>query len=120
MRRLYLILVYLLILLSICLSGCLQQGPPPNTVEIKDDAFRPSSINVPVGTTVTWNNHDNIDETVTSSDGKFDSGSISKDHGFSYTFLQPGIYEYYSKNNQSMRGEVVVTYQNGTLPASES
>lgn len=120
MRRLYLILVYLLILLSICLSGCLRQGPPPNTVDIKDDTFHPSSINVSVGTMVTWNNHDIIDETVTSSDGKFDSGSIPKDHGFSYTFLQPGIYEYYSKNNQSMRGVVVVTYRNGTLPAPES
>jgi plastocyanin len=107
----------------ICLSGCLNQGnPPPNTVDIRDNSFHPATITVNAGTTVTWSNHDDSDESVTAVDGSFDSGNISTGYEYMHTFLRPGTYTYYSRAHPSMRGEVVVSstsaYPNATSNAT--
>jgi len=36
------------------------------TVNIKSQSFQPATLNVPAGTTVTWNNQDSMQHTVTS------------------------------------------------------
>lgn len=111
-------LIVIALISAVCLSGCLNQGTPPNNVDIKEESFQPATITVNAGTTVTWNNHDITDETVTADDGSFDSGNISAGYEYRHTFLQPGIYTYHSRAHPSMRGEVIVSstsaYPNAT------
>lgn len=112
------ILVTCVLFSLICLSGCIFQSSfPSNTIEIKNGTFQPSSITVPMGTTVTWSNHANANETVTSPDASFSSGTIPMSYDFRFTFLQPGVYRYYSKTNSSMQGVVSVTNPGGSLPS---
>ena len=78
-------------------------------VDIEGFAFQPATLTVPPGTTVTWTNQDNAPHTVTSVDGKFDSGSLSKGQEFSFNFTEPGVYDYHCKIHPSMRGQIEVT-----------
>ncbi len=78
-------------------------------VDIEGFAFQPATLTVPPGTTVTWTNQDNAPHTVTSTDGKFDSGSLSKGQEFSFNFTEPGVYDYHCKIHPSMRGQIEVT-----------
>lgn len=99
----------LVIALFASLCGCLSQGPPPDTIELKNGSFQPSLLKVDTGTTVTWSNHNGTVETVTAKDGSFDSEDLANGYEFRYTFLEPGTYTYYSKNNPSLQGVVLVS-----------
>lgn len=83
-------------------------GAGEANVEIVDMSFRPTTITVPVGTTVTWNNMDTT-HTVTSDTGLFDSGILPQRQFWSYTFTEPGTYAYHCSIHTSMTGTVVVT-----------
>jgi len=65
-------------------------------LEIKIDKFNfmPHDTIVAVGTTVTWINRDDRPHTVVSTNGKFKSKALETDDKFSFTFLEPGTYEY--------------------------
>lgn len=66
-------------------------------------------LRVKVGTTVTWTNTDaGMMHTVTAVDGSFDSGFLSEGDTWSYTFDQPGEFEYYCMPHPWMRAKVVV------------
>ena len=79
-------------------------------ITIRDSDFVPNIAEVPIGTTVTWINDDNIQHTVTSVSGLFDSGSIGSGETYSYKFNQAGTFEYSCTNHPSMpHGKVVVT-----------
>src|SRR3954470_1810732 len=45
-------------------------------VQIKDFAFNPASLTVPVGSAATWTNQDTAGHTVTADDGSFDSKTL--------------------------------------------
>jgi plastocyanin len=82
-------------------------------VVMKNISFQPSQITVATGTTVTWTNEDSVAHTVTSGTrgnptGLFDSGDIAGGGTFSYTFDQPGTYDYYCRIHQGMNGQVIV------------
>ncbi|MFO7966155.1 MAG: PQQ-dependent sugar dehydrogenase [Archaeoglobaceae archaeon] len=78
-------------------------------VMIQGFAFSPSSITVPAGMEVVWENQDGTTHTVTSRDGVFDSGNIADGETYSYTFDEAGTYEYYCTIHPSMEGVVEVT-----------
>jgi plastocyanin len=84
--------------------------PSASTAEVKIDnfVFGPQTVTVPVGTTVTWTNHDDIPHTVVSTDGVFKSKVRDTDEKFSYTFTKPGTYPYYCSVHPKMTGTVVV------------
>ncbi|MGH2557857.1 MAG: cupredoxin domain-containing protein, partial [Thermomicrobiales bacterium] len=63
-------------------------------VSIIDFAFAPGSVEVAVGTTVTWTNNDTAPHTVTAEDGTFDSGVIDPGGSFSFTFEEEGSFAY--------------------------
>ncbi len=86
-------------------------GTTGSSVNIKNLAFSPSTLTVPVGTTVTWTNDDGMTHTVTSTSGPagFDSGLMSSGSSFSHTFDQAGTYEYICTIHPSMQGQVIVT-----------
>lgn len=80
------------------------------TVEIINFAFRPASIRVKKGTKVTWMQKDNTPHTVTSTNptGLFDSGTLSQNQQFAFTFDHPGTVEYHCALHPSMTGKVIV------------
>ena len=78
-------------------------------VEIVDFSFSPGTIEVTVGTTVTWTNNDSAPHTVTADDGAFDSGEIAQGGTFSFTFDTAGTYTYFCEIHPDMTGSVVVT-----------
>ncbi len=85
------------------------QMPSNNTVIIQNAMFQPDSLTVPAGTTVTWVNRDIVRHTVTSTEGLFDSGRLEFGGSFTYTFEEPGTFDYYCTIHPTMQGTVIVT-----------
>jgi len=77
-------------------------------VKIDNFTFAPGSVNVPVGTTVRWTNHDDIPHTVVSDDKTFKSKVLDTDEEFTYTFTKPGTYSYFCSIHPKMTAKVVV------------
>jgi plastocyanin len=131
----------LLIVLVLVLAACGDDdddngndNPPADTVETPEatqptspaaagvvmvnTAFEPQQIEVPAGTTITWTNQDSESHTVTAGprdapSGLFDSGEIAGGGTFSFTFTEPGTYEYHCTPHEGMDGTVVVTAPEG-------
>ena len=77
-------------------------------VEIKDFAFNPAALEVPVGTTVTWTNLDTTPHTATALDGAFNSGNLDQGQSYSFTFDRPGTYDYVCLYHPNMKGTIIV------------
>lgn len=90
--------------------------PTLNYAEVKmaGAGFRPQTITVPAGTTVTWVHVDNTEDSAwwwhsaVSDTGLFDSGSLFIGNTFSYTFIEPGTYGYHCDNHPYRVGIVIV------------
>src|SRR4029077_293842 len=78
--------------------------PSPTSVAVKIDnfVFGQQAITLPVGTTVTWTNSDDIPHTAVSTDGIFKSKVMDTDEKFSYTFTKAGTYSYYCSVHPKM------------------
>ena len=87
-------------------------GQKAESAEVKIDnfSFGPSTLTVPVGTTVTWSNRDDIPHTVTSSDDPkvFKSKVLDTDEKFSFTFTKSGTYPYFCSIHPKMTAKVIV------------
>jgi plastocyanin len=83
-----------------------------STMEVKIDnfSFGPVELTVPVGTTVTWTNRDDIPHTVVSTDDPktFKSKVLDTDEKFSFTFSKAGTYPYFCSIHPKMTGKVIV------------
>ena len=87
-------------------------------------SFVPNEIAVDIGTNIVWtNNHSSVhtvtavnnntlgnNETTMGRDGipLFDSDYMNTGDNFSYNFTQPGRFDYFDKNNASLKGVVFV------------
>src|SRR5579862_1927975 len=92
-------------------SSSVQANDQPsaaNAVKIDNFVFGPQTITVPIGTTVTWTNSDDIPHTAVSTDGVFKSKVLDTDEKFSYTFTKAGTYPYYCTIHPKMTGTIVV------------
>ncbi len=85
-----------------------EEARAANEVIIGDFEFMPGSLTVPVGTTVTWSNHDGEAHTVNSATDVFKSAPLDTDEKFSFKFTAPGIYPYYCRLHPQMKGQIVV------------
>ncbi len=85
-----------------------QQNPEPTEVKIDNFSFGPGTLTVPVGTTITWTNRDDIPHTVVSTEGVFKSKVLDTDEKFSFTFSKAGSYPYFCSIHPKMTGKVVV------------
>jgi plastocyanin len=126
--------------MAACASGKdtgLPSGPttaPPGKVcsgevDMENLLFVPADCTVPVGTTVTWvNKVGGLPHTVTSEDGKFDSGTLNANGEFSFTFKAAGDYPYFCQLHASkgarapgsMIGTITVEAGSGTGSPSPS
>ena len=78
-------------------------------VAILDYSFDGETVEIPVGTTVTWTNDGGVIHTTTSTDGLWDSGIMSSGEVFSHTFDEAGSFEYICTLHPVMTGTIVVT-----------
>jgi plastocyanin len=78
-------------------------------VTIKDYIYKPATITVPKGTTVTFTNQDSTPHTATSKEsGAFESGSIDTGKSAKVTLSQSGTFAYYCLFHPFMKGTVIV------------
>jgi plastocyanin len=82
----------------------------PQTAEVRVDnfTFGPQSLTVPVNTTVTWINRDDIPHVIVSDDGVFRSKGLDTDDKYSFTFTKPGTYPYFCGIHPKMVGKIIV------------
>jgi plastocyanin len=120
MKRVFSFALTLSFLLAVLTLGLFAQpdegGPssPPSVAEVKIDnfSFGPKDLTVPVGTTVTWTNRDDIPHTVVSTDGGvFKSKVLDTDEKFSFTFNKAGSYPYFCSIHPKMTGKILVVVQ---------
>jgi plastocyanin len=88
-------------------------APSPNAVHIKTFQFVPKELTVPVGSTVTWTNDDDIAHTVTSGTPESPSGTLNgtlddKGKTYSATFPTAGDFPYFCDHHHSMVGVIHV------------
>jgi plastocyanin len=102
------IAIVLLVAGSPSVTASDQSSTAAAEVKIDNFVFGPQTITVPVGTTVTWTNKDDIPHTSVSTDGVFKSKVLDTDEKFSYTFTKAGTYPYYCTIHPKMTGQIVV------------
>lgn len=78
------------------------------SVSISNFSFQPQTLQVKVGSTVTWANNDATSHTVTSDTGVFDSGTLTPGGSFSFTFTQAGTFAYHCNIHPNMKGTIIV------------
>ena len=122
MKRLLWLAALSLLMVSALAPAAWAQGQEV-TVNMEDNFFDQANITVEPGTTVTWVQKGKYGHTTTSYDGLWDSGLIegNTDGTFSYTFDEPGAYEYFCGPHEEMGmvGTVTVT-DDGSASASAS
>ncbi len=79
----------------------------PALVTIKDFAFSPSTLSVPVGGSVTFKNLDTASHTASDGAGTWDSGNLDTGQSWTYTFKKAGTYKIICKYHPSMKGTIV-------------
>jgi plastocyanin len=78
-------------------------------VSIDNFTFSPKTLMVPVGTTVTWINHDRVPHVVTSADDQFKKSPVLKTgQRFSNAFVSAGTYSYFCSIHPRMTGKIIV------------
>ena len=75
--------------------------------------FKPTPVEVPAGTKVSFTNQDDITHTVTSGtpdspDGRFSHRLEGKGSAATIELGKPGVYPYFCERHRSMRGEIRV------------
>ena len=83
------------------------------SVTIQTFQFKPTPIEVPAGTRVSFTNQDDTTHTVTSGtpespDGKFSHRLEGKGATATVDPTKPGVYPYFCERHRSMRGEIRV------------
>ncbi|NUS17979.1 MAG: cupredoxin family copper-binding protein [Streptomyces sp.] len=84
-------------------------------VAMKNYAFSPAALTIPVGTTVTWTNEDTAPHNVTTTSGpvKLASGNMDKGASWSFTFTKAGTYKYYCSVHPDMTAQITVVADSG-------
>jgi len=80
----------------------------PLEVRVDNFTFGPDALTVPVNSTVTWVNKDDLPHVIASADGVFKSKALDTDDKYSYTFTKAGTYAYFCSIHPKMVGKIVV------------
>lgn len=102
-----------LLLATFVLIAASAQSPQAQTArkaEIKIDnfAFGPGTLTVSPGTAVTWTNRDDIPHSVVEINNLFHSPALDTNGTYSFTFNQPGTYDYVCGLHPHMKGKIIV------------
>ena len=91
-------------------GGMAGRGQDDDNVQvfIESSGFEPATLNIPMGTTVTWTNHDDVAHTVFNEDKVFISEMLDNGEKYSYEFHKAGSYHYHCSIHSKMTGVVNV------------
>jgi plastocyanin len=119
-KKLLLGIVFSLII-TIVVCGCTSNSETSTTtttihgvysIEIRNFAFNPVQLTIPVGTMVTWTNYDSASHTVTPDNANtpngFGSAQLGQGQTYSFNFTQPGDFAYHCGVHPSMKAKVIV------------
>ena len=84
------------------------EGAVPNSIEVRDFMFMPTTLTVNAGEQVTWVNKDDEPHTVVSDTGFFRSSAMDTDERFSFKFDKPGTYHFTCSIHPRMVGTIIV------------
>jgi plastocyanin len=79
-------------------------APAPSVITIGNLNFEAQVLTVPVRTTVTWVNGDDIPHTVVAVDKSFRSKVLDIDDRFAFTFTKTGTYDNFCSIHPHMTG----------------
>jgi len=123
MKRISWLVAMSLLMLSAFVPAAWAQGQEV-TVGMEDNFFDKADITVEPGTTVTWVQRGQYGHTTTSYDGLWDSGLIEggTEGTYSYTFEEPGTYEYFCRPHEEvgMVGTVTVSASAEAEPLADT
>jgi len=77
-------------------------------IAVDNFSFAPATTSVPIGTTITWTNRDDVPHTIVSTEQKFRSPVLDTDEQFSHRFDVPGTCNYFCSMHPKMTGRIVV------------
>jgi plastocyanin len=109
----------LALLLALMLAGRGASAQEDHEVEVRDFAFRPATLTVRVGDTVTWTNYDKAPHNAHATDDTFRTevvgGSADGVKSGSYTFTADdvGTHEYICDVHPDMKGTIIVEAADG-------
>ena len=103
---------FLLVTAALCLW--MNQWPSTawaasQSVTIQGLTFNPATVTISVGDTVTWINQDSVTHTSTSDTAVWDSGLLSQEMSFSFTFTTAGTFAYHCTVHTFMHGSITVS-----------
>jgi plastocyanin len=102
------------VLLAMVVLPSWAQDAATSAVSIDNFTFTPQTLTVKAGTTVTWNNHDDIPHGIASDNNAFRrSKALDTDDKFAFTFTTPGTYKYFCYVHPHMTGTIVVQPNSG-------
>jgi len=78
-------------------------------VNIENFAFAPAALTVKAGTEVVFRNRDDISHSVVGAKSEFQSKELETDDTFSFTFADPGTYDFSCGLHPQMKGKIIVT-----------
>lgn len=78
-------------------------------IDIAEYLYKPGTVSVPVGTKVTWVNHDEVPHTVADRDKRFRSGALDTDETYAFTFTEAGTFQYFCTLHPTMVATLTVT-----------
>lgn len=81
---------------------------PAATVTIQNFAFVPDTVRIKTGGSVTWTNMDTAPHTATDLNSTFDSGSLTTNQKFNFTFNAAGTFKYHCLIHSMMKTAVVI------------
>jgi len=77
-------------------------------IEIKDHAFVPATIDVPVGAIVTWINRDQDPHNVVDKSQTFRSEALETDGTYAHVFDKPGVDSVFASDHFGLLAEIQV------------
>jgi plastocyanin/uncharacterized protein YegJ (DUF2314 family) len=89
-------------------SETTEAEPKNYNISIEDFKYTPGTLTIPVGSTITFTNNDDVEHTVTAKDGSFDSGLFGKGEIKKITFSKAGEYTIYCKPHTFMTAKIIV------------
>jgi plastocyanin len=96
--------------MSMAQPACADGSPSAAKVVIDNFSFNPPRLSVPVGTTVVWQNQDDMPHTIVNDAAprEFKSPPVDSGEQFSWTFSKAGTYAYFCSLHPRMTGVVTV------------
>ena len=111
LRKLLMIALYFAAVAAINVAANPAPRPddaPPYAIDIKDFAFSPRTLTIPVGAKVTWTNKDEEPHKLIEIKSLFTSQPLDTDGNFTFQFNTPGTYDYFCALHPRMTGKIIV------------